>query len=720
VAANRTLEHAASVRLLDRARARSSGAPLVLAGLMLLAFVVRTWLNGRVEGPWIMADELTYSDMAKSFADGEGLTVRGFPSYARTFYPVLISPAWFADSVETAFAAAKAINTVAMTLSAIPLYLWARRFLSEGWALAAATLLLLLPAFAYTSTIMTENAFLPLFLLALFAFARVLETPTLTWQLVAVAAALSTVAIRLQGLALFAVLVTALVLDALVAAWSEESRLRELGRRLRAFAPMGVALLVLALAYVVYALVWYGGLWDTLGGYRTVVELDYSLWEGIRWTVFHAGELVFAVGFLPAAAFLLLTGGWMRPSAQPAERAFVCVTAAALLWIVPQAGFFASRYAERIEERNMFYVEPLLLLALVAWVACGAPRRPRWTAVAVAIPAAFLTAIPLERLFNVPILGDTFGLIPLLRISALVEGGTDAARVLLALGAVAAALLFVLVPRRLAFVTISAVAVFLGMSAWSVAGTVRVQANATRLETQTRNADWIDDAVGSDAAVPFILTADLMANPHLLWQTEFWNRSVGDVYGLDATDPTSLPVVPTTADSRGRIVRAPGGRPLAPRYVVAQPGLNIVGEKVAAAGRLVLYRVPAPLRLESRLNGVYGDGWSGSNATYTRFSQRPGTVRVEVGRAGWSGPDVPGRVTITVERIDSGRRVSNARWVVHSRSKRTFRLKAPAAAFRVNVQVQPTFSPAAYGFGDPRQLGAQVAFVFEQRSRGEQ
>ena len=33
---------------------------------------------------------------------------------------------------------AKAINTVLMTLACVPLYLWARRFLSEGWSLVAA------------------------------------------------------------------------------------------------------------------------------------------------------------------------------------------------------------------------------------------------------------------------------------------------------------------------------------------------------------------------------------------------------------------------------------------------------------------------------------------------------------------------------------------------------------------------------------------------------
>ena len=356
-------------------------------------------------------------------------------------------------------------------------------------------------------------------------------------------------------------------------------------------------------------------------------SLEYSLSEGLRWTVFHAAELVFAVGVLPAAAFLLLAGAWLRPSADAAERAFVCVTGAALLWIVPQAGFFAARYSERIEERNMFYVEPLLLLALVAWVARGAPRPARWTAVAVAVPVALLPAIPLERVFNVSLLSDTFGLIPLMRVSTLVDGGVDAVRALIAVGAVAAALLFVLVPRRFAALTIVAVAAFLSMSAWSVAGTLRDQANATRAETHTGNPDWIDERVGPDTDVPFIFTPDLVANPHLLWQTEFWNRSVGDVYGLNAVDPTSVPVVPTTIDARGRIVRTSDGAALSPRYVVAQPGIDIAGEQVAAEGRLVLYRVDGPLRLESQLDGVYGDGWSGPNATYTNYAERRGTVQ---------------------------------------------------------------------------------------------
>ncbi len=692
-------------------------AALLLGGLMLLAFAVRSWLNTKADAPWIFGDELTYSEMAKSFAAGHGFEVRGAPPNTRTLYPVVISPAWLIDSVQSAFVAAKAINTALMTLACVPLYLWARRLVSVGFALVAAALLLLLPAFAYTGTIMTENAFLPLFVLALYVLARALETPTLVWQLSAVALTLPAVAVRVQGLVLLAVLVTAIILDSLVAAWSGEKRLRSFVARLRRFTATGVALILLAAAYLAYALVSYDALSQGLGGYSGLAQLDFSLWNGLRWTVFTAGELVLAVAFLPACAFILLASAWLRPSARPAERAFASVSAAALLWVVPMAGFYASRYSQRIEERNMFYLEPLLLLALVTWVARGAPRPPRWTAVAVAIPAALLAAIPLERLLNISIVSDTFALIPVMRLTTLVEGGTDSARVLLALGAAAAAVLLVVVPQRLASVTIAAVVVFLGLSAWSVAGTLRDQSHATGLETGAEHADWIDDAVGSKADVPIVFTL-----------------GPGGQRAPVMADRVLEPV-------GGRRVRARLGRshaharrtddhrqpwPLRPHAEWAtacaalrrrSAALAIDGEKVAAEGRFVLYRVRPPLKVKSPLDGVYPDGWSGPNATYTNYTDQPGTVRVDVGRAGWGGPDAPGLVTIDVERIDSGRRVSTARWVVHSGSQRTFRLRAPGTPFRVKVGVQPTFSPATYGFGDARQLGAQLAFAFEPRSQ---
>ena len=42
-------------------------------------------------------------------------------------YPLLLAPAWFADSMGTTYALAKGITAAAMALAAVPVYLWGRR-----------------------------------------------------------------------------------------------------------------------------------------------------------------------------------------------------------------------------------------------------------------------------------------------------------------------------------------------------------------------------------------------------------------------------------------------------------------------------------------------------------------------------------------------------------------------------------------------------------------
>src|SRR5712691_5518154 len=69
-----------------------------------------------------------------------------------------------------------------------------------------------MPSFIYTGMLMTENAFLPAFVLAAFAFALALERPTLLRQLFAFGTILLATAIRYQGLVLLLVLPTAILL----------------------------------------------------------------------------------------------------------------------------------------------------------------------------------------------------------------------------------------------------------------------------------------------------------------------------------------------------------------------------------------------------------------------------------------------------------------------------------------------------------------------------
>jgi hypothetical protein len=50
--------------------------------------------------------------------------------------------------------------------------------------------------------------------------------------------------------------------------------------------------------------------------------------------------------------------------------------------------------------------------------------------------------------------------------------------------------------------------------------------------------------------------------------------------------------------------------------------------------------------------------------------------------------------------------------VIHAGQQRTLDLRAPPAPFEARVTVSPTFSPADFGQGDTRQLGAQLGFDF--------
>ena len=82
--------------------------------LVVLSACVRYALARRIVAPWIMVDELIYSELAKSFAGTGHFLVRDESTGAYGFvYPALLSPAWaLFHAVPHAYAAAKAINSV--------------------------------------------------------------------------------------------------------------------------------------------------------------------------------------------------------------------------------------------------------------------------------------------------------------------------------------------------------------------------------------------------------------------------------------------------------------------------------------------------------------------------------------------------------------------------------------------------------------------------------
>src|SRR5213075_2781893 len=125
-------------------------------------------------------------------------------------YPMVIAPAYrFFDAVPDAYAAAKAINSIVMSLAAAPAYLLARRVVSRRWSLVVAGLTVAVPSMVYTGTLMTENLFYPLFLCCALALVAVLERPTLARLAVLLVLSFVAFLTRAQAVALVPAILTA-------------------------------------------------------------------------------------------------------------------------------------------------------------------------------------------------------------------------------------------------------------------------------------------------------------------------------------------------------------------------------------------------------------------------------------------------------------------------------------------------------------------------------
>jgi hypothetical protein len=727
MAAERTLTRRAgwSERLHELVRTPSGTGVLALGGLLLVTVALRIWLSREIASPWIMVDELLYSEMAKSFASSGHFLVRDAPTgFNSVVYPALISPAWLAHPMGTTYGLAKAINVVVMTSAAIPLYLWARRLVAPVFALVVVVLTLLMPSFIYTGMLMTENAFLPAFVLAAFLFALMLERPTLLLQLAAFAAILLAIGIRFQGLVLLLVLPTAILLKALFELRVERrpQPWRFLWSELRRYWILVALLASAALLYVVFQAARGHPLTSGLGSYDVIVGKGYTFDAVRHWVLLHFAELGFSVGILPASAFLLLLGlAFLRGGTRSeAERAFLAVTTAAVPWIVVEVAVFASRFSFRIEDRYMFFLAPLLFLAFVLWLDRGLPRPPALAAAAAAIPAVLLFFLPLRSLLNVSIYSDTFGLIPLMRLANGVSGGIPEARRLMLAGGIAAAAGFALWPRkgRPDVIFPASVAAFLVLASYPIVGTLRDYSRNLRDTAGLQESpSWIDTRIGKDGNASFLLgtTTETWPETLSLWQQEFWNRSLGAVYNLSTPEPAGGPETPVgVAPSTGLIVSKLTGQTVSAPYVVSNLSFGVAGRLIAAHAPFALYRTTGPLSVAEARSGIYGDGWMSADAAFTRYvAKRPGRLAVTLSRQAWRGKDVPGHARvqlIPLRGARAGQALTTRTWTLHSGGAHTFTLATPRTPFTVTVHVEPTFSPSQFGRPDPRQLGAQVVF----------
>jgi Dolichyl-phosphate-mannose-protein mannosyltransferase len=698
---------------------------LALAGLVLAAAATRIVLARGMEAPVVLCDEFIYSGLARNLAEHGRYAYRGVPSHQSFLYPLLIAPAWLWHSMATTYSIAKGISASSMTLVAIPVYLWARRLVGPWHALLAAGLTLLLPAFFYSGILMTEAAFLPAFVLATLAIALMLERPTLLRQFAALAAVALAIAIRVQGIVLVPAIPTAVLLKLLLdlrAGVARERLVTELRRLWPTAALLGGAVVL----YVVYKLVRGEALVTGLGPYQALGRMHYPLFPSARWAVRHLAELGIALGIVPLAALIALFWRAVFGAATTtAERSLLAVVPAAMLWILAEVGAFSATVTPFVFERYTFYLEPLLLIAFVLWLARGLPRPQIGTAVAVVVPVLLILTLNLNR-FVVPDPVNGVTVDALYRFSRHLPGLVGELRWAILAGAALAAFLFALCSRAIARIALPILlAAYLIAASKPALDDVHAASRVSRAAAGP-DASWVVRAAGRDGDAIYVNSpTGGLAPSNVALQTEFWNPNVVGVYSVGANEICPLPETATATDvATGRI------EPPVPRgveYGVVDRNLPFAGQVVAVGGPpdqpLALYRVGSSLRVGELTAGVYGDGWMGAEASYTRFGPTgsPGRLTVTLGRRAWAGPDVPGDVVIRVGRPSASgpglARVSAVRrWTVHRLQERTFVFATPPPPVRAVVTVDPTFSPSQFpGSSDTRQLGAMATFSYEPR-----
>jgi hypothetical protein len=522
------------------------------------------------------------------------------------------------------YGAAKAINAFVMSLAAIPAYYLGRRLLTPGLALCAAVLTLIVPSMLYTSELMTENAFYPLFLLVAWALVATLERPTIWRQIGVLALCGLAFATRQQAVAL----VPAVAVAPILQAWIE----RDWKSRLRAWLPTYAILAGAAVLALVGTVARGRSPLSLLGAYRAATSVPYSVDSVLHYILWHVAELDLYLGVIPFAALLAL---WFRPRAgTPAVRAFVAATLPITVLVIVEVAIFASTQSGRIEERNMFYVAPFGLIALLAFTERGVVVRSRRVLAAAALVAGVLpVAIPFGRFVNTTALSDTFGLLPWWWIQ---DRGIDFATlrwVALAVSLVAAGLL-VFVSRRFTMVLVLLVAAYFVVTGAIVQngrhGIVQASRGAAFAGIQAQHYDWVDRAVGRNADVTQLWNN--VGAIQRVWENEFFNRSIRRTVDTGNAFTGGLPERSLDERKDGAIVDE-RGRPFRVRYALAAQSSFIKGNAVAVDNGtgMLLARVDGPLFVLAKVTGIYpNDTWSGRHARYMRRDCTGGYLSVQL------------------------------------------------------------------------------------------
>jgi hypothetical protein len=593
------------------AHAAAVPARLILGGIVAVSAAIRFAAALAHATPLYFPDEYIYSEISRSIAHAGRPLIRGNPAhFPALLEPLLAAPFWAIGGVELAYRATQALNAVAMSLAAVPVYLLARRLgLGKWFALGCALLAVACPDLFYVSFLLGEPIAYPLALTALYAGVCALSRPTRRSQVAFFwFAGLATLA-RAQ----YVVLVPAFFLAA------------ALVRRRAAVRELRLTLVACALPLVVvFAL----GPGKALGYYAGVADLGVKPFSILHWAGTDLLLLAFASGWiLVPGALMGLVWAFVRP-ASTEERAFAALVCALAGGLLAEAALYATNaglQGGRFQERYLLVLLPLVSPAFGLYL-----RRARISRAAVVVLSfVFLTlsaVVPLAGYTSTTGRQDSPFLLGVYRLEKSVgvaNGSLWIAAIVAGLSLCGAAV--AVRPRRASLIGFALSVAFLasvGVGAFSLD---HYNASNARRTYLPRDARWVDDARVGD--VTLLQTAG--SPRELSLEQLFWNTSVKHVVRLrhadviDAFPQARVRDLPdgTLVDS-GRVVSS---ALLVPHYAIYARFVNAV--RVSGTQLFDLWKPSGTPKLRLLAGGHYYDNWLAASGYIRVYGSPRGVLR---------------------------------------------------------------------------------------------
>ena len=174
----------------------------------LIFVVVKGILSYLIPAPSAFSDSYIYMKLARSFFFDSNFVINNIPTtHYLPLYPIVLSFSYFFKQMNIIYPVMKLINVVISSLVIFPAYFLSKEFFNSKKSLTIAFLISLLPSnFIFSSFILAENIFYPLFLFSIYFIYKSITVKRIIWPILAGISLGLTYLSKINGIILFGTL----------------------------------------------------------------------------------------------------------------------------------------------------------------------------------------------------------------------------------------------------------------------------------------------------------------------------------------------------------------------------------------------------------------------------------------------------------------------------------------------------------------------------------